>query len=194
MQAKKTSPSSSWAWLVLSRCLCRITVTFSIADIASMENDMMEEDPAVGDESDVDNMMNNMRSAEDSEDGLDGSGNEPGVSCRLNIVIEKPGQKGALNIEAIAQDSSIIVENLFFYDDAGIAHSSSPEAVHKERDVYPGPGFGTLDEDLQMLMEQFLEERGVNSALAVFVPDYMDVKEHKEYVAWLNKVKKFVDA
>lgn len=168
-------------------------MTFSIADIASMENDGMDEDPAVGDESDVDSMMNNMRSAEDSEEGMDG-GAEPSVTCRLNIVVEKAGQPGALNIEAVAQDASIIVENMFYYEDAAIAHSSNAEAVHKGNDVYPGPGFGTLDEDLQLLMEQYLDERGINAALAVFVPDYMDVKEHKEYLAWLSNVKKFVDA
>lgn len=172
----------------------RITVTFSIADISSIDSDGMNEDPAVGDESDVDGMMNNMRS-EEGEDGEDmGVDPESSVTCRLNIVIEKSGQAGVLNIEAVAQDASIIVENMFYYDDAAIAHSANAEAVHKGTDVYPGPGFGTLDEDLQLLMEQYLDERGINSALAVFVPDYMDVKEHKEYLAWLKNVQKFVKA
>lgn len=156
-----------------------------------MDNEMMEEDPSVNDEVDVDNLVDNAQN-EDVED-VDG-GAEPAVTCRLNIVIEKPGQKGALNIEAIAQDANIIVENMFYYEDAAIAHSSNPEAVHKERDVYPGPSFGSLDEDLQLLMEQYLDERGINSALAVFVPDYTDMKEHKEYLAWLKNVRNFVDA
>lgn len=166
-------------------------MTFSVSDIASMDNDMMEEDPSMNDEVDPENLVDNAQN-EDAEDG--DSGVEATVTCRLNIVVEKPGQKGALNIEAVAQDANIIVDNMFYYDDAAIAHSSNPEAVHKERDVYPGPSFGSLDEDLQLLIEQYLDERGINSALAVFVPDYTDMKEHREYLAWLKNVKKFVEA
>lgn len=166
-------------------------MTFSIADIASMDNDNMhEEDAALGDEGDEEGMM---RNGDEGAEDIDGP-QDSSVTCRLNIVVEKPGQSGALNIEATATDASIIVENMYYYDDAAIAHSASPEAAHKERDLYPGPGFGTLDEDLQLLMEQYLDERGINSALALFVPDYMDMKEQKEYLAWLSKVKGFVDA
>lgn len=171
---------------MLTRGSCRITVTFSIADIANMENEMFDEDSALGDEE-------GGRSQENEEIDDTDAGNEPNVTCRLNIVVEKPG-KGALNIDAIAQDASIIVENMYYYNDPAIAHAASPEAEHKGRDIYPGPPFGTLDEDLQLLMEGFLDERGINSTLAVFVPDYMDVKEQREYLAWLNNVKGFVDA
>ena len=161
-------------------------MTFSIADIASAEeDDIFREESALGDEA------GREQDGEELDD-VD-AGSEASVTCRLNIVVEKPG-KGALNIEAIAQEASIIVENLYYYHDAAIAHSSSPEAVHKSRDVYPGPPFGTLDEDLQLLMEQYLDERGVNSALALFVPEYMDMKEQREYLSWLNNVKGFVDA
>lgn len=154
-----------------------------------MENDLSEEDYALGDE-DVDG---NGRSAQEGEDADDVNLPEVSVTCRLNIVVEKPNQ-GCLNIEAVAQDANIIVENLYYYKDPAIAHSSSPEAAHKERDVYPGPPFGTLDEDLQLLMEQYLEERGINTVLAAFVPDYMDMKEHREYLEWLKNVKSFVEA
>lgn len=161
-------------------------MTFSISDIANMENEMYDEDSALGDEEGA--------RSQENEDVDDAEGdNEPNVTCRLNIVVEKPG-KGALNIEAVAQDASVIVENMYYYNDPAIAHSSSAEADHKSRDVYPGPPFGTLDEDLQLLMEGFLDERGINSTLAVFVPDYMDMKEQREYLAWLNNVKGFVDA
>lgn len=171
---------------MLTRAACRITVTFSIADIANMENEMFDEDSALGDEEGA-----RSQESEDIDDA--DTANEPNVTCRLNIVVEKPG-KGALNIDAIAQDASIIVENMYYYNDPAIAHAASPEAEHQGRDIYPGPPFGTLDEDLQLLMESFLDERGINSTLAVFVPDYMDVKEQREYLAWLNNVKGFVDA
>lgn len=129
---------------------------------------------------------------EESEDEHDEEGAAP---INLSIVVEKPGKSaGALNIDATAQDGTIIVENMFFYEDAKVAKIDSPEAAQKRADVYPGPPFGSLDEDLQVLMERFLEERGVTQALAVFVPDYVDVKEQKEYLRWLSNVKAFVDA
>lgn len=123
----------------------------------------------------------------------EGAGAEPAVPCRLRVIIEKPG-KGALNIDAMASDGGIVVENMYHYADAALAHVQSAEAAHMAQDVYPGPPFGSLDEDLQILMERYLEERGVTQALAVFVPDYMDVKEQREYTAWLSNVKTFIDA
>lgn len=175
-----------WLLTFVSPPAYRITVTFSIADIATSEEEDMFRDESAEDEVDARDPE-----AEGLEDGEGGS--EPGVTCRLNIVVEKPG-KGALNIEAVAQEASVIVENMYYYHDASIAHSASPDAVHKSRDVYPGPPFGTLDEDLQLLMEQYLDERGINSSLALFVPEYMDMKEQREYLSWLNNVKGFVEA
>lgn len=149
-----------------------------------MDQEMFEDDSALGDE-DIEGGK-----AEDAEDI---EAREPAVPCRLAIVVEKPG-KGALNIEAVAQDSSIIVENMYYYDDADIAHSLTADAAHKSQQVYAGPSFSTLDEDLQVLVERYLEERGITAALAVFVPEYMDMKEQREYLAWLNSVKGFIDA
>jgi complement component 1 Q subcomponent-binding protein, mitochondrial len=42
-------------------------------------------------------------------------------------------------------------------------------------------------------MERYLEERGINTALAVFIPDYAELKEQKEYISWLKNLKSFVD-
>lgn len=133
------------------------------------------------------------RDIEEGEDGLEDT-NDAAPPCRLNIVVEKNNGNGALNIEAVAQDGQIMVENFYYYDDAKLAHSTDAEATHRSQDVFPGPPFGTLDEDLQILLERYLEERGVTQALAVFVPDYMDLKEQKEYQAWLKNVKAFIDA
>ena len=42
-------------------------------------------------------------------------------------------------------------------------------------------------------MERYLEERGINTALATFIPDYAELKEQKEYISWLKNLKAFVD-
>jgi complement component 1 Q subcomponent-binding protein len=170
----------------------KITVSFSIADLHNYEPDMMDEDPAMEDELSGEGNRS-AAEAEQANEDLEGGSEDAAAPARLNIVVEKPG-KGALNIEALAQDGTIVVENLYYYKDAKLAHSSNAEAVHAAQDAYPGPPFGTLDEDLQILMERYLEERGITQALAVFVPDYMDVKEQREYLAWLNNVKSFIDA
>ncbi|KAK4157691.1 mitochondrial glycoprotein [Chaetomidium leptoderma] len=178
----------------------KITVTFSIADLHNYEPDMME-DQAMEDElEDIEAGRNPQDQrggaadlAQEANEDLEAGADEAAVPCRLNIVIEKPN-KGALNIEALAQDGAVVVENLYYYTDSKLAHSTDANAVHAAQDTYPGPPFGSLDEDLQMLMERYLEERGITQALAVFAPDYMDHKEQKEYMAWLKNVKSFIDA
>ncbi|KAF5677967.1 mitochondrial acidic matrix protein [Fusarium heterosporum] len=173
----------------------KITVSFSIADITNYdpyaEENALEEE-AFEDEGSQRSARNN----EEIDEELDEDAEEENAApINLSIVVEKPGKAaGALNIDATAQDGQIVVENLFYYDDAKVAKVESPDAAQKRADVYPGPPFGSLDDDLQVLMERFLEERGITQALAVFVPDYVDVKEQREYTRWLSNVKAFIDA
>ncbi|KAG5929065.1 hypothetical protein E4U42_007290 [Claviceps africana] len=174
----------------------KITVSFSVSDIANY--DPYAEDAALEDEDFGENTESSNKQGqeevEESEESEEEHEEGP-APISLSIVVEKPGKvAGALNIEATAEDGNIIVDNMFFYEDAKVAKIDSPEAAQKRADAYPGPPFGSLDEDLQVLMERFLEERGITQALAVFVPDYVDVKEQREYLRWLNNVKAFVDA
>jgi complement component 1 Q subcomponent-binding protein len=153
------------------------------------ENDY--EDSALGDEEDV----SGTRKA--SEEGLEGEEGEEleqdqGFPARLNIIIEKAG-KGALNIEAVAQNGMIGIHNLHHYPDVALAQAKTAEKAHEAQNLYVGPPFENLDEDLQVLLERYLDERGVNTALAVFVPEYIELKEQNEYLRWLSSVKYFVE-
>jgi complement component 1 Q subcomponent-binding protein len=177
----------------------KITVSFSIADVTNYDPLAEEEEGALEDEDAFDNdgkpsndrAAANEQEVDDEYDDLE-DGSTP---ISMTIIVEKPGKTdAALNIDATAQNGAITVDNMFYYDDAKLARIDTPDAAQRRADVYPGPPFGSLDEDLQVLMEQFLEERGVTQALAVFVPDYVDAKEQKEYVRWLHNVKAFVDA
>jgi len=118
---------------------------------------------------------------------------EPSFPARVNIVIEKPG-KGALAVESVAQDGEIVIDNVYYYTDASHAQAKTAEKLHERQDLYVGPPFGNLDEDLQVLLERYLDERGINSALAIFVPEYIDMKEQREYLRWLSNVKDFIEA
>ncbi|KAG6038905.1 hypothetical protein E4U41_003552 [Claviceps citrina] len=178
----------------------KITVSFSISDITNY--DPFAEDAALEDEeydetshSSDNKQANKSRPEEEADEDDDDFVNEGSAPINVSILVEKPGKTaGGLHIEASAQHGQIIVENLHYYDDAGLAKMDTPELAHKRINAYPGPPFGSLDEDLQVLMERFLEERGITPALAVFVPDYVDAKEQKEYLRWLGNVKAFVDA
>ncbi|KAH0493004.1 hypothetical protein TgHK011_007927 [Trichoderma gracile] len=176
----------------------KITISFSIADITNFDpyadENLFDEDdlPEESSTEKQQQQQNHDDGLEGDEEGLD---EDAGAPINLSILIEKPGKTaGALNIDATARDGDIVVDNMFFYEDATVARIDNPEAAQKRADVYPGPPFGSLDEDLQVLMERFLEERGINETLAAFVPDYVDVKEQQEYLRWLKNVRTFVDA
>ncbi len=110
---------------------------------------------------------------------------EPSFPARVNVMIEKVG-KGTLQIETTAQDGEIVIDNVYFFKDAELADAKTAELDWKRRNLYEGPPFGNLDEDLQVLLERYLDERGVNTALAMWVPEYIDFKEQREYLDWLS--------
>ena len=110
---------------------------------------------------------------------------EPSFPARVNVMIEKPGQ-GTLQIETMAQDGGIAIDNVYYFKDARLADAKTAELDWKRKNVYAGPPFGNLDEDLQVLLERYLDERGVNTALALWVPEYIDFKEQREYLNWLS--------
>jgi len=182
-----------------------IRITFSIADINAIDPDSdAYGDRAMGDEEDMDSGNINQGSPknfkvapEDSiaaadEEGMEGE-EEPSFPARVNVIIEKPG-KGALQVETVAQDGMVVIDNVYYYKDASLAEAKTAEKAHERQSIYVGPPFGNLDEDLQVLLERYLDERGINTALALFVPDYIDMKEQREYLRWLSNVKGFVEA
>ncbi|RDA90161.1 hypothetical protein CP533_0526 [Ophiocordyceps camponoti-saundersi (nom. inval.)] len=126
------------------------------------------------------------------EDEMDEDSPAP---INMIVAIEKPGKTdGALSISASAREGVVEVESISYLPDASLATSNALDVIHKRVDLYSGPPFGSLDEDLQLLVERYLDERGVNQAMAVFVADYADAKEQKEYVRWLENIKGFVGA
>lgn len=148
-----------------------IRILFSIADIDAPQ------DPAF-----------------DDIEGVEGEDTPvPMAPIRCSIVISKGSDQGALSIDALAQDGAMVVDNISFYKDAKLATDLTSEADWKRRGLYIGPQFDHLDTNVQEEFERFLEERGINGDLALFVPEYAEYKEQKEYVKWLQNVKTFID-
>jgi complement component 1 Q subcomponent-binding protein len=171
----------------------RIRITFSIADLNALDPNY-DQDRAMSDEEDegIDSSSKVSPEEQAEEDG-EAEEQDPSFPARLSIIIEK-ANKGALAVESVVQDGMVVIDNVYYYTDASHAHAKTAEKVHERQDLYVGPPFSNLDEDLQVLLERYLEERGINTALAVFVPDYIDMKEQKEYLRWLENVKGFVEA
>jgi complement component 1 Q subcomponent-binding protein len=122
---------------------------------------------------------------EELEDDYEDEAGQQGFPARANIRIERPG-KGALSIEATAQDGDFLIENLWHFPSAELADPQTAEQHWQRQTLYTGPPFSNLDEDLQIMLEKYLEERGINTRMALFIPDYIDHKEQKEYIRWLN--------
>ncbi|KAL0088795.1 mitochondrial glycoprotein [Phycomyces blakesleeanus] len=150
----------------------KIRVLFSISDINSTE------DPE-------DFISEELEGAEEVEEPA------PSFPVRASVTIEKNG-KGAITIDTVAQDGEISIESVMYYKDAKLASDQSSESDWQRRGLYIGPQFAELDEGLQNLFERYLEERGVNAALASFLPDYVEHKEQQEYIRWLQGMKDFV--
>ena len=114
---------------------------------------------------------------------------EPGFPVRATIKVTKDGQKGALLVEAIAQDGEFAPPDyVSFFPSADHADPANAEADWKRKGVYAGPPFENLDEDLKDLITKYLEERGIDANMATFLPNYVDFKEQKEYVRWLESM------
>ncbi|KDE03009.1 hypothetical protein MVLG_06477 [Microbotryum lychnidis-dioicae p1A1 Lamole] len=114
------------------------------------------------------------------------------ISIQAAITITKPGG-GALSIDTVAQDGIFTINNVTFYKDAHIAMSMGSEADWTRQGLYMGPAFENLDEGVQNEFEAFLEERGIDSNLAIFIAELAEHKEQKEYVSWLHNVKEFLE-
>ncbi|KAG6829105.1 hypothetical protein H0H92_005647 [Tricholoma furcatifolium] len=156
----------------------KLRLMFSIADIDSAEEDFESDDPEAG------------QSAEEDDHGDDPLHTYP---IRASLSMTKTSGPGCINVDMICQEGQFVVENVSFYKDAALGTELTAEADWKRRGVYLGPQFETLDVSVQEEFEKYLSERGVNETMALFIPEYAEYKEQKEYVAWLKNVKSFVD-
>lgn len=187
----------------------RIKIEFSVSDINNVDEDEFDqgdEDAAFDDEADFEEGKNAINQAgarggnfnvlpEDSVAPADRDVGEdpeasdidsgPAYPVNLLITITKPGDQ-ALQIAAVAADGAIDIESINFTDKASALEADSGKEAQEVQARYAGPPIGNLDPELQVLLERYLEERGINTELAAFLPDYVEFKEQKEYVSWLS--------
>jgi len=171
-----------------------IKVSFSIADLHAMDPDADPyADEALADE---DGMEGSQKAIVPEDEGADEPAEEGQTEefpVRVNVIITKP-KSTVLNFEAVAHKGQLMIENVYHYKTLALAEGKTAESVHDRNRFYAGPPFSNLDEEVQEMLERYLDERGINTALALFVPDYIEMKEQKEYLKWLEDVQKFVEA
>jgi complement component 1 Q subcomponent-binding protein len=162
-----------------------IRVTFTVADINNLAEDPMDDlaDDALADEGDYQN-----KPAESEDEIL-----PPTFPARINVTIEKPNS-GALLVQAVIQDGDLQIEEISHFKNAEIANAQTAEKDWSRQSFYAGPPAENLDPELLAFWGRYLEERGLNLEFQNMVTDYIAFKEQKEYVRWLDNVRKFVAA
>ncbi|KAJ7308717.1 mitochondrial glycoprotein [Mycena albidolilacea] len=148
-------------------------------------------------------------SDEDEPEGMDDEsparGDEPAL--RVSVAITKSTHPGALHADLYCADGAFDVANVAYYKDARIATELSITSDCERRTLWTGPLFESLDPALKEAFEAYLRERGVDGALAGFVPRYAlwarngewqngleSGRGDSEYLEWLHGVEGFVKA
>ncbi|CAL1387414.1 unnamed protein product [Linum trigynum] len=110
---------------------------------------------------------------------------------------ERPTQSSLPLVVTVTKKSGISLEFscVAFADEIAIDSLSvkKPEKDSEEM-AYEGPNFHDLDENLKNAFHKYLEIRGIKPSTTNFLHEYMINKDSKEYLGWLNELKKFVEA
>jgi len=154
-----------------------LRLTFSIVDIRGEQDESFDNEESASEEGE----------AQDEEVLTT-------YPIRASLSITKSSTSGALAVDMMCQEGQFILDNIAYYKDGSLVNHSTAEADWQRRGIYMGPQFDTLDVTLQEEFDKFLQERGVDEALALFIPEFAEYKEQTEYVRWLDGVKTFVDA
>lgn len=109
---------------------------------------------------------------------------EEDVTLHITFIVDIFKGEGSNVLEFVcsAWPNSMEIEKVFTRDHEQMAGSP-----------YMGPGFKELDDELQNSLYEFLEARGVNDDLAVFLHGFMKNKDKTEFIRWMGTVKSFIE-
>ncbi|KAJ1889270.1 Mitochondrial acidic protein mam33 [Kickxella alabastrina] len=111
----------------------------------------------------------------------------------FTATFAKPGAP-VLHMELECEEGEIGVDHMKFLPDEESAIAKSLEKDWVRKQVYCGPIYGQLSDDLKENIDEFLVERNVDTALTLFMQDFIEYKEQGEYLHWLKNFKSFIDA
>ncbi|KAK7294002.1 hypothetical protein RJT34_16885 [Clitoria ternatea] len=116
-----------------------------------------------------------------SANGEVANSDEMQLHITLIVTISK-GEGGVLEIMCSAWPDSIEIKRLLLCGN-----------VKVPAEPYAGPEFRELDDELQDSLYDFLEVRGIDDELAVFLHQYMKHKDKVEFIRWMERVKSFIE-
>ncbi|GAX23666.1 hypothetical protein FisN_12Hh240 [Fistulifera solaris] len=123
----------------------------------------------------------------DDEEDFDEEAIEAAAPVRFTVTVTKAGKTLAMTC-ITTEDLSVSIQNIVNTSD------QQAETMLRENvipsDVYQGPEFVELAEDLQDAFHNYLiEDVGIGSDFVSFVSMYCDFKEQTEYVNFLEDTK-----
>ncbi|KAG7387657.1 hypothetical protein PHYPSEUDO_013907 [Phytophthora pseudosyringae] len=145
-----------------------ITIKFNAQDTIELEDEEDYDD----DEEDDDDQ-------EQSDDEDEDEDELPGVRFTADITRENKG----LQFDCVAS-SNLTVERVRYLSD--FAKEAEDETL------YFGPNFIDLELDVQDKFYGYLAERKIDDELAQFITQFADLKEQREYLAFLEDAETFV--
>ncbi|PON37366.1 Mitochondrial glycoprotein [Parasponia andersonii] len=120
---------------------------------------------------------------DDDDNGDEDS--EKSVQSSIPLVVNVSKKDGpSLEFSVTAYPDEIAIEAL------SVKHPENSD----DQIAYEGPDFHDLDENLQKSFHKYLEIRGIKPSTTNFLHEYMINKDSREYLVWLQKLKKFVEA
>ncbi|KAI3807435.1 hypothetical protein L1987_23363 [Smallanthus sonchifolius] len=116
-----------------------------------------------------------------AKDGRLTTENDLELYISMVISIFKDEKSGILEFVCNVWPDSIEIDKVFMRDRDGM--TGKP---------YLGPPFNDLDDELQTSLYDFLETRGINDELAVFLHKCMQHKSKNEYIRLMGSIESFV--
>ncbi|KAI8382284.1 mitochondrial glycoprotein [Blakeslea trispora] len=168
----------------------KIHVVFSISDINNIVEETQQDDtPSEEAKIEEGEFVEKSEKKDEQEDEA------TSFPVRATVAIEKK-DKGCLVFNTVAHDGYLEINAVRHFKEgqAKLEDMSADSIGEQRQDLYMGPVYEELEEELQTTFSRYLEERGIDTALATFLPDYIDYKEQQEYVHWLRNVNDFVSA
>ncbi|KAI4355810.1 hypothetical protein L6164_004549 [Bauhinia variegata] len=112
-----------------------------------------------------------------------GGGTGEDVQLHITLIVNiSKGEDDVLEITCSAWPDTIEIKRLLIR-----SNNKAPAQP------YDGPEFKKLDDELQDILYEFLEARGINDELAVFLHGYIKNKGKTEFIRWMETVKSFVE-
>ena len=132
---------------------------------------------------------------EEEEHNQEAVGGEDGMQEDPEFVdflvwINKSSSRGGIVYECSSVEGEIHVNNIIYSDNFNQLEEA---IITMNRDLYRGPDFMTLDDELQDSLHDFLSELGIDEDMATFVETYSLDKDQRLYMEWLKNMKDMVN-